>query len=80
MLILVISSKESPMQLLKCIYNHGPLIFDIIGGGQQIISQERLLVLGRLLGIDSLLLDAKKQRLQSIVSFDDFQLFYFDIF
>ena len=32
MLILIISALENK-KLLQCLYEHGPLIFDIIGGG-----------------------------------------------
>lgn len=38
-LVLVVASVESG-QLLKCLYDHGPLLFDIIGGGQQMITGE----------------------------------------
>ena len=36
---------------MKCLFEHGPLLFDIIGGGQQVISGERLKTLGKILGI-----------------------------
>jgi hypothetical protein len=72
MLILVVSCKDHPLLLLKCLYNHGPLIFDVIGGGQQIINKERMTILGRILGIRQDLIDSKKENLQNIISFDDF--------
>ena len=38
--------------MLKCLYDHGPLLFDIMGGGQQFITGERLKTLGRILQIN----------------------------
>lgn len=49
-LILLYSAFDSG-NLTKCLYEHGPLLYDIVGGGQHIISGERLKTLGRVLGI-----------------------------
>ena len=35
--------------MLECLYQHGVLLFDIVGGGQNVVSGERAKVLGRTL-------------------------------
>lgn len=44
--------------LTKCLYDHGALIFDILGAGQPLITGERLKLLGsRVLSINDLLIE-----------------------
>lgn len=40
-----------------CLYDHGVLLFDIIGGGQHFVSGERAKVLARLIGIAEKVVD-----------------------
>lgn len=73
-------------QLLQCLYQHGVLIFDIIGGGQNNITGDRAKVLGRtLIGISEGLIDRCCEDMfdinsSSIVTFEEFQMIYFELF
>ena len=45
-------------QMLQCLYQHGVLIFDIIGGGQNLITAERAKAFGRtLMGLSESIVD-----------------------
>ena len=72
--------------MLQCLYQHGVLLFDIIGGGQSNITGERAKVLGRtLIGISENLLDDCCENMfdicqSSILAYEDFQLLYFELF
>lgn len=55
-LIYLIAAVES-QQLLKCLYDHGVLLFDIVGGGQHYVSGERSKTLARLIGISESVID-----------------------
>lgn len=45
-------------QLLECLYQHGVLLFDILGGGQNLITAERAKVLGRtMMGLPEKVID-----------------------
>ena len=72
--------------LLECLYQHGVLLFDIIGGGQNVITGERAKVLGRtLMGLSESMLDECSEEIldlgqASLVTYDEFQLLYFEIF
>lgn len=44
-LLYLISAFEGG-QLMRCLFDHGVLLFDILGAGQPVISGERLKVLG----------------------------------
>jgi hypothetical protein len=64
-------------QLLQCLYEHGVLLFDIIGGGQHFVSGERAKVLARAIGISERVIDSTAEEVfgitqNSIVDFDDF--------
>ena len=73
-------------QLLQCLYQHGVLLFDIIGGGQNVISGERAKVLGRtLMGLSEAMIDETSEQVfdmsqASLITYDEFQLLYFEIF
>ena len=73
-------------QLLQCLYQHGVLLFDIIGGGQNNITGERAKVLGRtLIGLSESFIDNCCEEMfdigqSSLVSFEEFQLVYFELF
>lgn len=73
-------------QLLQCLYQHGVLLFDIIGGGQNVITGERSKVLGRtLMGLQEAMIDETCESVldltqASLVTYDEFQLMYFEIF
>jgi hypothetical protein len=63
--------------LLRCLYDHGPLLFDILGAGQPLITGDRLKVLGdRILSIKEDFLDDIVDRqgikYSSMISFEDF--------
>jgi hypothetical protein len=49
-LILLVASYESN-QMLDCLYKNGALFFDILSGGQSMITGERLKSLGRIIGV-----------------------------
>ena len=72
--------------LLQCLYQHGVLLFDIIGAGQNVMTGERAKVLGRtLMGLSDSLIDQCCENIfdlkqASLVTFEDFQLLYFEIF
>ena len=55
-LIYLVAAVES-QQLLKCLYDHGVLLFDIVGGGQHYVSGERAKTLARLIGISESVID-----------------------
>lgn len=82
-LMYVVSALHS-QQLLMCLYDHGVLLFDILGGGQLYVSGERAKVLARVVGIAEQVVDgaAENQNLTqcSMVGFPDFQMLYFEIF
>ena len=44
-LIYLVSASESGL-LVRCLFDHGALLFDILGAGQPLITGERLKVLG----------------------------------
>ncbi len=56
-LIYLVSAAEAGL-LLRCLYDHGPLLFDILGAGQPLITAERLKILGgRVLSIKDELIE-----------------------
>jgi hypothetical protein len=64
-------------QLNRCLFDHGALLFDILGAGQPVISGERLKQLGkRVLSISDDIIEevAEKQGInyQSIIGFEEF--------
>ena len=73
-------------QLLQCLYQHGALFFDVIGGGQSSITGERVKCLAKLLGISNKSVDTASEELfehlnqSTLVSFEDFQLLYYQLF
>lgn len=76
---------SSDFLLTQCLFDHGPLIFDILSAGQPIITGERLKALGkRVLAIHEEIIDdiANGQGLKysSMVGFEEFQVFYFEVF
>eukprot|EP00347_Sterkiella_histriomuscorum_P004642 403359675 len=81
--VLIVASINSA-QLVRCLYDHGALLFDIIGAGQQYISGERLKLLGRILAVNQEImqevLDQFDLTYTSIIQFEDFQMFYFEVF
>ncbi len=63
--------------MLQCLYEHGVLLFDIIGGGQHFVSGERAKVLARVIGVSERVIDSIAEEVfgitqNSIVDFDDF--------
>ncbi len=83
-LIYLVSASESGL-LVRCLFDHGALLFDILGAGQPLITGERLKVLGlRVLSIKDDIIDevAQNQHLKysSVVGFEEFQVFYFELF
>jgi hypothetical protein len=75
-LIYLVSSAEAGL-LLRCLYDHGPLLFDILGAGQPLITGDRLKVIGdRILSIKDDFLDDIVERqgikYSSMISFEDF--------
>lgn len=63
--------------LTRCLYEHGALIFDILGAGQPLVSGERLKILGnRVLSIaDEIIEDiAESQNVKytSMIGFEEF--------
>jgi len=75
-LIYLISSSESGL-LVRCLFDHGALFFDILGAGQPLITGERLKILGmRVLSIrDELIEDVSfRQHIKysSIIGFEEF--------
>jgi len=93
-LVLLVSASDSK-QLLQFLFHHGALAFDVLAGGQQLVNRDRLLLLGRILGIDEATLQAAcpqaaespfggggpatSETLQ-LFPFDAFQLLYFQVF
>ena len=56
-LIYLVSASESGL-LVRCLFDHGALLFDILGAGQPLITGERLKVLGmRVLSIKDDIID-----------------------
>lgn len=83
-LVFVLSAAHSGT-LLKCLFDHGALLFDIVGAGQPVITGERMRVLGeRVLGIIDEVMDsvfeAHGLSYKSMCSFEDFQVYYFEVF
>ena len=76
----------SDKQLLQCLYQHGVLLFDIVGGGQNVITGERAKVLARtLMGLSEALIDDACEQVfdighASLLTYDEFQLLYFELF
>ena len=73
-------------QLLQFLYQHGVLLFDIIGGGQNVITGERAKVLGRtLMGLSEVTIEECCEHMldltqASLLTYDEFQLLYFELF
>lgn len=66
-------------------YDHGVLLFDILGGGQHFVSGERAKVLARQIGVSEKVIDETADEVcgfnsASMVGFNDFQMLYFEIF
>jgi hypothetical protein len=83
-LVYLVSASNSS-QLMRCLYDHGALIFDILAAGQPLITGERLKTLGiRVLSInDEIIEDVSMQhgiKYSSMVGFEEFQVFYFEVF
>ena len=83
-LIFLVAAAES-QQLLKCLHSHQVLFFDIVAGGQQQITSERAKTLGRMLGLSEALIDSASDEIfelteSTLMQFEDFQLFYFELF
>ena len=83
-LVFLLSSSSDGL-LLKCLYDHGPLLFDILGAGQHLITGERLKTLGlRVLSLSPDLIDKVSQAhsisYSTLVDFELFQVFYFHLF
>ena len=81
MLYFVAASESN--QLLQCLYQHGVLVFDIIAGGQNIITGERAKILAHtMVGIEEALIDTCFYSIShnSLMTFEDFQLVYFEMF
>ena len=63
--------------MLECLFEHGVLLFDILGGGQHFVSGERTKILARVIGISEKAIDTVSEVIcgfnqNSIVDFDDF--------
>lgn len=84
-LVFLLASYQSN-QLLQCLYQHGALLFDIVGGGQQQITAERAKSLSRLVGISDAAFERACSCLfedlgqSSLVNFESFQLLYHELF
>jgi hypothetical protein len=68
-----------------CLYDHGVLLFDVIGGGQNYVSGERSKVLARAIGVSERVIDETADETcgftcATMVGFQDFQLLYFEMF
>lgn len=71
--------------LLRCLFDHGALLFDILGAGQPVITGERLKVLGsRVLSLNDDILEEISETMgfksSSIIGFEEFQVFYYEVF
>lgn len=83
-LMYLVAALESS-KLLLCLYDHGVLLYDILGGGQHFVSGERSKTLARIVGISESVIDDTADEIcginaSSIVAFADFQMLYFEIF
>lgn len=65
-------------QMLQCLYQHGVLLFDILGGGQNLITAERAKVFGRtMMGLSESTIDDTCEQMfdlqeSSLVTFEEF--------
>ena len=59
-------------------------MFDVVGGGQQGVSGERLKALGRILQINEEILSEVADQFEigyaTMVAYEDFQMYYFEVF
>ena len=83
-LLYLVSAAEAGL-LLRCLYDHGPLLFDILGAGQPLITGERLKVIGaRVLSIKDEFIEGVCERQEikysSVITYEEFQMFYFELF
>lgn len=82
-LVYIVAAQQSS-QLVACLYDHGVLLFDILGGGQHFVSGERAKGLGRCLGFAEYEIDETAEEIgitsYSLVNFPDFQMLYYKIF
>jgi Ca2+-binding EF-hand superfamily protein len=71
-------------QALLCLYYHGPLIFDVIAGGQDYIDGDRVESILRLTGLEEVEIQNKLKEFDidssAMVSGEQFQLLLFSIF
>ncbi|CDW73237.1 UNKNOWN [Stylonychia lemnae] len=81
--VLIVAAIPSA-QLTKCLYDHCALLFDIVAAGQINISGERMKLLGRIISINEDIMqnicDQFDVGFTTIVSYEDFQMYYFEVF